>query len=249
VGKHDLTAKGEETAFHKDRVKQHLATITFKVHHSISIGKSRAEKATTADDVDAAFRDHFKFEGCENNNLWIRVRQNLLKLPHRNGSYPPTDTFLGKRRTRSGIDHVKGYHVKASSTETSQRRFEYACLYWDQVEELSEPEQLQNYLNKHYSFLWLKQNFKGPAQSRKMALKDGEVDPIEKYRSVLNREMYFKRNCPKEVKPMMSSESSEDANRWANKELLLEEIPKFWTILKRAEERTEERARELLKYG
>ena len=232
VGKHDLTKKGSvtvATVFHKDRVSQHLATMTFKVHHSISIGKKRAENATTDVEVDAAFRDHFKFEGCENNNLWNLVRENLLELPHRNSSYPPTDTFLGARRARSGIDHEEGYHVKGSSTETSRRRFQYACFYWNEVESLNTPKQLQNYLDKHYSFLWLPQNFKGPAQSRKRALKDGEKRLIIKYRSVVNKEMGHKKNRPQEVKRMMTS--SEDVNRWANEELLLNEIPKFRKIL------------------
>jgi len=239
VGKHDFTNKGKLTGFHKDRVSQHLATITFKVHHSISLAKGKVENATTPGEIDAAFLDKYTFEGCEKNDLWKYVRKNILQLPHRVGArFPPTNTFLGKRLARPGIDHVKGYHVKGSPTETSRRRFQYACLYWNEVESLSTPKQLQDYLDKHYSFLWLPQDFKGPAQSRKKALKYGEEGLIEKYRSVVNNEMGYKKNCPKEVKSMMSS--SKDVNLWANEELLLKEIPKFWAILKRAEERARE---------
>ena len=275
VGKHATKAP-----FHGDRVRKHFRTITFKFRHAMTLGV-RGINATTTDEIDAAFLHRFTFKGCKNNELWNLVRRNLLQLPHRvDGGYPPPDTLLGTLTE----------HVAGSGDETAPRRFQYACLYWREVKCLSQPKQLQDYLDANYSFLWLKTNLTGTD------LGDGETRLIEKYfpvvndeigkksyRRVVNDEMGKKKyrrvvnNCCRprpgrpivgefssesdmvihtdvcnkvadirdnpekcvsvrweedeevEVERMMSS--SEDVNRWANEELLLNEIPKFRKIL------------------
>lgn len=191
IGEHKTKA-----AFHDDRVRKHLRTLTFKFNHAMTLGVS-GNRACSVDQLEDAFETRFSLSGCDDSELWHYVKQNLLKLPHRiSGNLPKQGSFL-----RESTEHVSG-----SGDETSLRRFQYACHFWHEVEGLEESAAIQRYLNTNYLFAWSSL----PTSER---AKQTETDLIDSLLPVVNDEM---NRHPKAsaVKTMMESKAG--PNVWSS---------------------------------
>lgn len=171
--------------FHEDRVLKHLHTIIPVFHHALSLGRA-SYKASSITELQRCFDNKFSFKNSDENELYQNVKNNLTAIPHRNGNYPPKDSFLG----------VATKQLRNSSMETSARRFQYACHYWREV---TVATVLRDYLNQHYELHWFSQ----PGQTSK-ALKRVEDNLIYKYRPVLNEQM-TKLSGEGEVSDMLES--------------------------------------------
>lgn len=172
IGKH-----ATNDAFHSTRVIQHIKTFTSIFLNAMSLGTA-SNKVESEIELKKLFYERFHFKGCLDNKLFQLVWNQLTEFPHRNSNFPPEGSYLA----------TETLHLDTSSSQTSKRRFQFACFFWD---EIITADNLDDYFEKHYEFHWfpLVNNEFEESEKKNIAIKALEEKLIYKYRPVLNNEM------------------------------------------------------------
>jgi hypothetical protein len=175
IGKH-----ATNDPFHKARVIQHIKTFTSIFLNAMSLGTA-SYRVKSEIELKKLFYERFHFKGCLDNKLFQLVWNQLTEFPHRNSNYPPEGSYLA----------TETLHLKKSSSETSKRRFQFACFFWDEIIDADNLDNLDDYFEKHYEFHWfpLVNNEFEESEKKSTAIEALEKSLIYKYRPVLNKEM------------------------------------------------------------
>ena len=167
--------------FHQNRVSQHLASITFRQKNAFGISANCANNIDNIEQLQKHFHKKFS-KNIGHTDLYQEVFSNLEQYPWRAKDVNTIDSGF--------VDIVTEYRC---GTETSRRRFEYACTFWDFF---SDNNNINNEsFDNRFKFTWIDLNddIEDLAQTRPnktKVLEDIEKQLIWQFHPIINSEMY-----------------------------------------------------------